>query len=59
MLPQLVHQVWGEGASDLWGHLEEEDAGGENDFLKAVRRRIRRDLKPVDEEPENSELAAA
>ena len=49
----------GEGASDLWGHLEEEDAGGENDFLKAVRSRVRRDLGPVAEEPANSELAAA
>lgn len=51
--------MWGEGASDLWGHLGEEDAGGENDFLKAVRSRIRWDLGPVEEEPEDSELAAA
>ena len=31
--------VWGEGASDLWGHLEEDDEGRE--LLEAVRMRLR------------------
>jgi hypothetical protein len=29
--------MWGEGASDLWGHLEGEDAAR----LKAIRERLR------------------
>jgi hypothetical protein len=29
--------MWGEGASDLWGHLEGEDAAR----LKAIRERVR------------------
>jgi hypothetical protein len=29
--------MWGEGASDLWGHLESEDVAR----LKAIRERVR------------------
>ena len=40
--------MWGEGASDLWGHLEAEDAAG----LEAVRERMKE--KSVDEEPDEN-----
>jgi hypothetical protein len=33
--------VWGEGASDLWGRLEEEEDGRELDLTAAIRERLR------------------
>ncbi|HXV57471.1 MAG TPA: hypothetical protein VD704_06340 [Gaiellaceae bacterium] len=33
--------MWGEGASDLWGRLEEEEAGRELDLTAAIRERLR------------------
>jgi hypothetical protein len=38
--------MWGEGASDLWGHLEDEDGVGERELLEAVRARIARAVGP-------------
>jgi len=38
--------VWGEGASDLWGHLENEDAAR----LEAIRKRLRGEVSPALEE---------
>lgn len=34
--------MWGEGASDLWGRLEEEEDEREQELLEAVRERLRR-----------------
>jgi hypothetical protein len=42
-------EVWGEGASDLWGHLVDEEAT----CLKTVRKRLRGENSPtLDEEAE-------
>jgi hypothetical protein len=34
--------MWGEGASDLWGRLEQEEDEREQELLEAVRERLRR-----------------
>ena len=44
--------MWGEGASDLWGHLEGEDAAR----LKAIRERKRKVSSALDEEG-NADIA--
>lgn len=33
--------MWGEGASDLWGRLEEEETGRDLDLTAAIRERLR------------------
>lgn len=33
--------MWGEGASDLWGRLEQEEDEREAELLEAVRARLR------------------
>jgi hypothetical protein len=39
--------VWGQGASDLWGHLE----GDERELLEAVRMRLRSTASEPREKP--------
>ena len=47
--------MWGEGASDLWGRLEQEEDERETELLDAVRERLRGTGPPErDEEPETS-----
>jgi hypothetical protein len=41
--------MWGEGASDLWGHLEGEDAAR----LKAIRERLRGKSARLDDDETN------
>jgi hypothetical protein len=48
--------MWGEGASDLWGRLEQEEDEREAELLEAMRERLRGVGSPQgdDGEPEVS-----
>jgi hypothetical protein len=45
--------MWGEGASDLWGHLADQDAA----CLKAIRKRLSWQVSPVLDEEVNDDIA--
>lgn len=52
--------MWDEGASDLWGRLEQEEDEGEAELLEAVRARLREDeARPADDEEPLTSLTAA
>lgn len=52
--------MWGEGASDLWGRLEQEEDEREAELLEVVRARLRGDeARPADDEESLTSLAAA
>jgi hypothetical protein len=51
--------MWGEGASDLWGHLEYEEAQAETAFMEAIRARVRADIDPAEDADGEETLAAA
>ena len=42
--------MWGEGASDLWGRLEEEAGERDLELLDAVRSRLRAEVAQAEEE---------
>jgi hypothetical protein len=44
--------MWGEGASDLWGHLEGEDAAS----LKAIRKRLLGQISPALDQEANADI---
>lgn len=45
------HEMWGEGASDLWGRLEREEDEREAELLEAIRFRLRGSICPGDDDP--------
>ncbi len=50
--------MWGEGASDLWGHLEWEEHDRELEIFEGKREPLEGDVKPTDRETDKSIGAA-
>ena len=50
--------MWGEEASDLWGHLEWEEYDREFEILEGEREPPEGDVKPTDRETDKSIEAA-
>ena len=45
------HEMWGEGANDLWGRLEREEDEHEAELLEAIRSRLRKSTNRGDDNP--------
>ena len=50
--------MWGDGTSDLWGHLEWEEHDRELEILEGKREPLEGDVKPTDRETDEA-LGAA
>lgn len=50
--------MWGEGASDLWGHLEWEEHDRELEIFEGKREPLEGDVKATDRETDKSIEAA-
>jgi hypothetical protein len=56
--PRTGVTMWGEEASDLWGHLEWEEHDSELEILEGEREPPEGDVKPTDRETDKSIEAA-
>ncbi len=50
--------MWGDGTSDLWGHLEWEEHDRELEILEGKREPLEGDVKPTDRETDEAIGAA-